>query len=623
MRQTKLALVALMTGLFIGQPFLAQAGCGCSKLPPELAEVRPNATYAGMDVTLTHPNVQSGQSYDVTFTSGTTGASATVTAVAVTQRDLADSQEKPQVVASVPALPLGPTSISVSLSGQSGVVMAATDEAFTVVQPPLVFSEAVGAASVPDYQAAVSRNGVVYISLDVTDMHLPRTFQAQAVGYPLRFTNDEVVFYNTQGFMMQLLEEGMPGLFAIDTTTGSPDSDTLQYSRHEFNTHFLQHDERQAHAVDPTDPNWHLDGTPHIDHDHLIIAIAGMLGDGSLPAPGATPAFTLALNTQTLFQYGLVGEALVELNSASSIRSYNSQGSTTSAQGDVLSNGTVKLTDGSTIDGDATTFVFQGSSSAVSGEVITATAPAEFLPVDIPTGLEDLGNVTLSSASSLTIGPGSYQLAKLRVTEESELTIQNTDGPVTLYVTGEGTSQAVTVASAGRISVTDPNPEKFAIYVATGTVTIAEEGTFHGVVYAPLSLVQLQSAGVFYGAFVGDTVKVTEESVVHYDTALRSAGSSSGGGEPSGEPDVQPDVIDITRASYSSWRDRLKVYADSDAAPDAQLTVSIEGFVEDAPMTYNASKGRYEYIVSTSMNLDGRQATVASDLGGTDTAVIQ
>ncbi len=50
------------------------------------------------------------------------------------------------------------------------------------------------------------------------------------------------------------------------------------------------------HAIDPTDDDWHLDGTPHIDHNHLIVAIAGVYADGSLPQPGATKAFDLHLN---------------------------------------------------------------------------------------------------------------------------------------------------------------------------------------------------------------------------------------------------------------------------------------------------------------------------------------
>ena len=106
--------------------------------------------------------------------------------------------------------------------------------------------------------------------------------------HPLRFTNDDVVFYNIQGVMMQLLAEGMPGLYALEAADGTPDSDLLQYSRHEFNTHFLRHAERKTHGVDASDPNWHQDGSRHIDHDHLIVAITEMLDDGSTPVAGAT-----------------------------------------------------------------------------------------------------------------------------------------------------------------------------------------------------------------------------------------------------------------------------------------------------------------------------------------------
>jgi hypothetical protein len=94
MVRRKFALITLLAGCFVAQPLIAQAGCGCDKPPPELAEVRPNVTSAGMEATLFHSNIQSGQTYDVTFASGITGESATVTSTAVFKRDLADGQEK-------------------------------------------------------------------------------------------------------------------------------------------------------------------------------------------------------------------------------------------------------------------------------------------------------------------------------------------------------------------------------------------------------------------------------------------------------------------------------------------------------------------------------------------------
>ena len=516
MFRKQIVLVSLMTSCLFAAPQPAQAGCGCTKPPPELASVRPNATYAGTELTLFHASLQDGQDYSVTLTSGTQpGQSASVTVQAVTRRDLADAQDKPQLVVALPNLPLGPTSISVA--DQNGPVFSLADAAFTVAPQPITFPEEVGEVTLADYQAAVSRNGVVYISLNVTDLHMPRTFHAQALGYPLRFTNDEVVFYNTQGFMMQLLDEGMPGLFAIDTSTGSPDSDTLQYSRHEFNTHFLQHEERQSHAVDASDPNWHADGTtPHIDHDHLIVAISGMLADGSQPEAGATPAFELALDTLSFFQHGLVGDTRVEMNAKAKVDSYDPQTETYGTEGDVRSNGAVVLLKDAQVKGDATAFAFDISGNAEVTENITlASEPLAFLAVDMPSALEDLGSLVVDKGDTRTLKTGSYHAATVSV--KGTLFIENTAGPVTLYVTGP-----MQVNSAGTVSVADPDPEKFALYMASpDEVKLSGKGDFYGVVYAPESSIKISGQGKLFGSFVGHDVRMTGKAAVHYDTALR------------------------------------------------------------------------------------------------------
>ena len=58
------------------------------------------------------------------------------------------------------------------------------------------------------------------------------------------------------------------------------------------------------------------------------------------------------------------------------------------------------------------------------------------------------------------------------------------------------------------------------------------------------------------------------------------------------------------------------MYGTSDFAPEAVMTVSIEDFVTEAPMTYNASSDRYEYVVNTPVNLDGRRVMISTDKGG-------
>jgi hypothetical protein len=512
-----LALASLLTCFsLLGQSAPAEAGCGCNKLPPAAAEVRPQATYAGTEVSLFHPGLQVGQIYTVTFTSGITGESATAQAQAVTRRDLADGQYKPQVVVSLPKLPLGPTSLSLSLAGQSDALMFISDDHFTVAPQPLVISQEVGEYHLPSRQAAVSRAGVVYLSLDVSNVTLPRTFKAQAQGYPLRFTHEDVMFYNVQGFVMQQLDDSIPGLFSLQTANSTTDSNTLHYSRHEFNTFFLQHEERQPHEVDAEDPNWHLDNSPHIDHDHLLAAIAGYLNNGSVPAPGATPSFELVLHSFSLFHHGLVGDAYVDMGGTTD--SYNSKDGLYGSEGDILSNGEVKLTGKAVVDGDATGFVFDISKNVVvTGEIIVATEPTEFMPVDIPDSLENLGKIEVTNNDTLTLGPGSYQASEVKVSGDGQLFIDNSAGPVTLYVTGK-----VDITGKGGITAYDPDPEKFALYVAGGSkVKLAGNGTFHGVVYAPESLLDISGNGEFFGSFVGNEVESSANAYIHYDTALR------------------------------------------------------------------------------------------------------
>lgn len=528
---TRLWFVVLLSVACLQSPPSAQAGCGCDKAPPAPAAVRPHATYAGMDVTIFDASLQSEQTYEVTFTSGITGESQTVSGVAVTKRDLADSQYKPQVVVAVPFLPLGPTSISVSQAGQSGALLATDDAALTVVPQPLALTNEVGTSQVPDFQAAVSREGTVYLSLDLTGLTLPRTFKGTALGYPLRFSGLDVIFYNAQGFVMQLLEEGMTGLYSINTAAGT-NSDTLMYSRHEFNTYFVGHTERQTHEVDTTDPNWHLDGTPHIDHDHMIVAIAGQFDDGSLPAPGATPPFDLAVEVRSFFHHGLFGDAYVDMTDNARIDAYNLPDGGNGPAGNILSNGLVALSVNATVDGHAKGFRFDISGNAhVTGETTVATEPTEFIPVDIPAGLEDLGTIFLTSRrDSLTlVGPASYRVANLVVLDKGQLHIDNTAGPVTAYVTGRVDILANNVTAA------DPDPEKFAVYVAgDGPVRLNNNGTFHGVVYAPEAFVSAAGQGDFYGAFVGGEVMLLEHARVHYDLTLKNGKPSNGNGGKGG-----------------------------------------------------------------------------------------
>ena len=132
MKAKVLSVIALaLTLTFAAQP--AIAGCGCDKAPPDAATVRPNATFSGTDVYIFDDDLQPGATYRVDFVSGTTNAVSTVNAVAIAQIDLADADRKvedrepvPQLVLTLPDMPLGPTAVVVTKQGQAAPLSPST-----------------------------------------------------------------------------------------------------------------------------------------------------------------------------------------------------------------------------------------------------------------------------------------------------------------------------------------------------------------------------------------------------------------------------------------------------------------------------------------------------------------
>jgi cysteine-rich repeat protein len=80
--------------------------------------------------------------------------------------------------------------------------------------------------------------------------------------------------------------------------------------------------------------------------------------------------------------------------------------------------------------------------------------------------------------------------------------------------------------------------------------------------------------------------------------------------------DHEPDSISITSARYTSSNQTVKVFGVSNFAPGAIMTVSIDDFILEAPMTYVASRNRYEYTAVTPTNLRGRRVTISTNEGG-------
>jgi hypothetical protein len=520
--------IAAMTAMMVSVAARddASAGCGCEKAPPALADVRPHMSWPGRDVTIFDSRLVPGETLEVRFAPSSGAPTQIATAVAAKRRDFADGIAKPQLVVTVPDLPPGPTAIEVRRPGGDGALLALDDRSFTAMAQPLAVPSELGEWTYPQVHGAVDRDGVIYVGLDLAQLTQPMVFRAQALGVPLRFGNDDVLFYNTQGFLMQALVkstsggasiEPVPGMF-VEAAGDPADGDVLTYSRHEFATYFLQHGERQEHAVDPQDASWHQNGTPHIDHDHLILAIDGRLAGGTALPPGATPAFDLALTTASLFHHGVVGVSEVTMASTSSVDFYDTRKDSFGSGAHVYSNKSVSLSGRAIVDGDAVApQITVGRTASVRGNRVTDRASWSFMDVQVPAGIPSLGSVQLGLLQKRTIvGPGSFAVSSLALSLGSVLEIDNRRGPVTLYVTGD-----VRVAG-GRIVVRNQDPEQFAIYsTAGGSVRMSGlESAFYGVIYAPGSTVSLTSSSDFYGAIVADRLLTDGGARIHYASSL-------------------------------------------------------------------------------------------------------
>ena len=278
--------VMLLGALFaLGVPANSQAGCGCAKPAPPRAGIRPFFGSVDQHVTLFDDRLGSTGQYDVLFESldGTTDWSR---GKVKARRDLADGQRRPQLRVKVPDVGFGPCRISVWHQGVK--LYGLEPEQFTVIAPPVPLHDFAESVDRNGFRTGVGSDGTIYFAMDVSEVSDATTFTGAVSGMPLRFDARDVSFYNAQGFLMQLLDPNVAGLFEIAAGDDST-SDQLRYWRHEFKTYKSEHRKVDARRSDDEDADWHADGSYHVDHDHIVVAIAATLPAGSRPTPGATP----------------------------------------------------------------------------------------------------------------------------------------------------------------------------------------------------------------------------------------------------------------------------------------------------------------------------------------------
>lgn len=255
----------------------------------------------------------------------------------------------------------------------------------------------------------------------------------------------------------------------------------------------------------------------------------------------------------SLFKYAAFAEGNLTISGQGSTDSYDSSlgaygGANIGTDGDVGSNTGFSGSGQAYVDGDINIPVGETVPAAkyYSGTVIEENK-SPLTAVTVPPNLTALTNLG-SISSTTTLSPGDYQYWMINVASKKVVTLK---GPMNLYLTGgtaisvSGQAQIVIdPASSGPVNIyfdgdvdltgqgitnSTSVPSNLILYGtgASQDIKLAGQGDFYGAIYAPNSNLQLTGQGAMYGAFVGDTVTMSGQGGIHYDTQLGSAGAAA------------------------------------------------------------------------------------------------
>ena len=310
MKTRKFCKWRILPGLFLMSLFFAMheivhAGCGCNKPPPRPAAIIPNVAYPGLGVTLYNHAFKTGQTWTVRFTSG---SSAVVAAKVVNKRTITDPTGKtysPQLVVIVPDIVPGPAAV---VATRGSLSVAVPCSSFVVTGHPVALAELQSHNDVLSFAMAAGTDGTLYVPVaGLGNVCAPMEIDAYLPDYPLRFGFGQVVIVNWQGYFIDTLDASSSDHVVFTVSQDDQQSDRISYFRHSFEKYCHDHLPGGPKQVDPNDPNWHLDGTPHVDYSALFFEISGSLG-GVTKLVAGTVAQEAIVNT-VLGQAGLLWEA--------------------------------------------------------------------------------------------------------------------------------------------------------------------------------------------------------------------------------------------------------------------------------------------------------------------------
>jgi hypothetical protein len=290
------ASLALGCALMLA-PGNARSGCGCDHPPPDWAPVMPVFAASGTSIRIW----ADGDPYEVG-----TAYEVEVDGVAVPGGGVVAKSANHLEVTVPSGVEIGPASIRVFREVRSWWrsstqdVHVDYDGSYFTVLPAFVDVPPVdGVYESRPFEVAIDSEGTVLLPLNLSEIRDATQFAFQFKDLPLAFGPRDVVFYSRDGVDLTLFslavddsarrqwgsyqgwevdEDGsLSGYRFENKRTRARDlmtsSDVLTYWRHEFHTYAEAHEPGGEYEVN--DNGFHPDGTLHIEHGYIVLAIKG------------------------------------------------------------------------------------------------------------------------------------------------------------------------------------------------------------------------------------------------------------------------------------------------------------------------------------------------------------
>ncbi len=285
-------------------------------------------------------------------------------------------------------------------------------------------------------------------------------------------------------------------------------------------------------------------------------------GNGTTQING-TNTYNLNLSTNQIATIGpnttIIGNVVVSSNGSASGQNVatlpggtidgrlttNGEFDTSTGSGAKFTTTTAQDTDpNSNVLANADTAALLNPAAPRSGDNLTpaavnspALAQNLMAPTPSSTGADFLGSLAALSANGQNIGGQAYQTVGLDSTGvTTPITVSNNSVPTKLFVQDGANSSSAVNLNSSALNIQSSDPRNLQIFYEGNrpvNITVANTGTFKGLIYAPNAAVNIKGGGdpssTFAGAVVGKSVNVTMAGTMKINTDLANVSGSAAG----------------------------------------------------------------------------------------------